>query len=79
LSYASPETRKQGGFKLSYQWDRVALDIGGGISVENDYESRFGNVGGHFDFNQKQTTVNWGGSYTNSNTNATLDSDGLLF
>jgi Protein of unknown function (DUF3570) len=79
LSYASPETRKQGDFKLSYQWDEAALDIGGGISVENDYESRFGNVGGHFDFNQKQTTVNWGVSYTNSDTNATLDPDGLPF
>ena len=79
LSYASPETRKQGDFKLSYQWDKAALDIGGGISVENDYESRFGNVGGHFDFNQKQTTVNWGISYTNSDTNATLDPDGLPF
>ncbi|NOU23818.1 MAG: DUF3570 domain-containing protein [Methyloglobulus sp.] len=79
LSYASPETRKQGDFKLSYQWDEAALDIGGGISVENDYESRFGNVGGHFDFNQKQTTLNWGASYTNSDTNATLDPDGLPF
>jgi Protein of unknown function (DUF3570) len=79
LSYASPETRKQGDFKLSYQWDEAELTIGGGISVENDYESRFGNLGGRFDFNQKQTSVNWGVSYTNSDTSATLDHDGLGF
>ncbi|NOS75365.1 MAG: DUF3570 domain-containing protein [Methyloglobulus sp.] len=79
LSYASPETRKQGDFKLSYQWDEAELSIGGGISVENDYESRFGNIGGRFDFNQKQTTVNWGVSYTNSDTNASLDPDSLPF
>ncbi len=79
LSYASPETRKQGDFKLSYEWDEAALDIGGGISIENDYESRFGNIGGRFDFNQKQTTLNWGVSYTNSDTYATLDPDALPF
>ncbi|NOU21043.1 MAG: DUF3570 domain-containing protein, partial [Methyloglobulus sp.] len=79
MSYASPETRKQGDFKLSYQWDEAVLDIGGGISLENDYESRFANVGGRFDFNQKQTTVNWGVSYTNSDTVATLDPDGLTY
>jgi hypothetical protein len=75
LSTASPETRKQGDFKLSYEWDEAALDIGGGVSVENDYESSFANLGGRFDFNQKQTTVNWGVSYTNSDTFATLDPD----
>jgi hypothetical protein len=79
LSYASPETRKQGDFKLSYDWDEVAVDLGGGISVENDYESRFVNLGGRMDFNQKQTTVNLGLSYTNSDTSATLDPDGLSF
>ncbi|MDD2724320.1 MAG: DUF3570 domain-containing protein [Methylovulum sp.] len=79
MSYASPETRKQGDFKLSYQWDEAALDIGGGISIENDYESRFGSVGGRFDFNRKLTTLNWGTSYTNSDTFATLDPDGLPF
>ena len=79
LSYASPETRKQGDFKLSYQWDEAELTVGGGISVENDYESRFGNIGGRIDFNQKQTSLNWGVSYTNSDTNASLDPDGLPF
>ncbi len=79
LSYASPETRKQGDFKLSYEWDEAALDVGGGISLENDYESRFANLGGRLDFNQKQTTFNFGLSYTNSDTFATLDPDGLGF
>ena len=78
-SYASPETRNQGDFKLGYEWDEAALDVGGGISVENDYDSSFANLGGRFDFNQKQTTVNWGVSYTNSDTFATLDPDGLPY
>jgi Protein of unknown function (DUF3570) len=73
MSFASPETRQQGDFKLSYEFDNAALDIGGGISVENDFESRFGSLGGRFDFNQKQTTLNWGLSYTNSDTHALLD------
>ncbi|NOU21315.1 MAG: DUF3570 domain-containing protein [Methyloglobulus sp.] len=73
LSYASPETRKQGDFKLSYQWDEAQLDIGGGISIERDYESRFVNLGGRMDFNQMQTTVNLGLSYTNSAISAVID------
>ncbi len=75
LSTASPETRKQGDFKLSYDWDEFALNVGGGISVEDDYESRFGNIGARWDFNHKQTTVNADLSYTNSDTNAILDHD----
>jgi Protein of unknown function (DUF3570) len=76
MSFASPETRKQGDFKLSYQWDEAALDVGGGISIERDYESRFVNLGGRMDFNQKQTTVNLGLSYTNSAIDAVLDPKG---
>ena len=75
LSSASPEIRRQGDFKLSYEWDEVTLDAGGGISIENDYESRFGNVGGRWDFNQKLTSLNLGLSYTNSDTQAILDHD----
>lgn len=75
LSMASPETRKQGDFKLGYQWEDSALDIGGGISIENDYESRFGNINWRQDFNQKLTTLNVGVSYTNSDTSAILDHD----
>ena len=75
LSLASPETRNQGDFKLGYQWDEAALDIGGGISIEDDYESSWGNINGRWDFNQKLTTLNAGLSYTNSNTHATVDHD----
>ena len=79
LSQASPETRKQGDFKLGYEWDEAALDIGGGISIEDDYESRFGNINTRWDFNQKQTTLNVGLSYTNSDTHATLDHDAVPY
>ncbi len=72
MSYASPETRKQGDFKLDYEWDEAALNIGGGISSERDYESRFINLSGRKDFNQKQTTINAGLSYTNSAISAVL-------
>jgi hypothetical protein len=71
MATASPETRKQGDFKLSYDWDNASVTVGGGISIEDDYDSRFGNIGGRFDFNQKQTTVNADLSYTNSYTHAT--------
>ncbi|MGR8997851.1 MAG: DUF3570 domain-containing protein [Gammaproteobacteria bacterium] len=75
ISAASPETRNQGDFKLTYEWDEAALDVGGGISVENDYESHWGNLAGRWDFNQKLTTLNLGLSYTNSDTHAILDHD----
>ncbi|ESS71746.1 hypothetical protein MGMO_92c00480 [Methyloglobulus morosus KoM1] len=79
LATASPETRKQGDFKLTYEWDEVALSGGGGISVEDDYESRFGNIGGRWDLNQKRTTLNLDLSYTNSDTHATLNHDTLPY
>jgi Protein of unknown function (DUF3570) len=79
LSAASPETRKQGDFQLSYQWDETEISAGGGISVENDYESRFGNLSLRQDFNQKQTAVNLGLSYTNSDTSAKLDNFDLRY
>ena len=73
MATASPETRKQGDFKLSYDWDNAGLSVGGGISVEDDYDSRFGNIGGHLDFNQKCTVLNADLSYTNSYTHATAE------
>ncbi|CAG7856123.1 hypothetical protein MCAMS1_00498 [biofilm metagenome] len=75
LATASPETRKQGDFKLTHEWDDAAVGIGGGISVEDDYESRFGNINGRWDFNQKLTTLSLDLSYTNSDTRAILDHD----
>ncbi|HEY5239663.1 MAG TPA: DUF3570 domain-containing protein, partial [Rhizomicrobium sp.] len=41
-----------------------AFDIGGGVSEEPDYHSRFVNTGGSWDFNQKLTTLNWETSFT---------------
>ena len=79
LSLASPEVRKQGDFKLSYEWDEAAVDIGGGISIEDDYESRFGNISTRWDFNQKQTALNLSLSYTDSDTNATVDHDASAY
>jgi len=79
LSLASPETRNQGDFKLGYEWDEVALDIGGGISVEDDYDSSWGNINGRWDFNQKLTTLNLGLSYTNSDTYAIIDHDASTY
>lgn len=75
LSSASPETRNQGDFRLAYELDNAELSAGGGVSVENDYESDFGNLGGRFDFNNKLTTLDVGLSYTSSDTHAIVDHD----
>lgn len=75
LSLASPEVRKQGDFSLTYEWDEVAFDIGGGISIEDDYESKFGHINTRWDFNQKQTTLNVGLSYTHSEIRSIIDHD----
>lgn len=75
LSAASPEVRKQADFRLGYEWDEAALDVGGGLSGENDYDSRFGSLSGRWDFNQKLTSLNLNLNYTNSHTHATLDHD----
>jgi Protein of unknown function (DUF3570) len=79
MATASPETRKQGDFKLTYEWDEAALSVGGGISLEDDYESSFGNIGGRWDLNQKRTTLNLGLSYTNSQTNAIVNHDTISY
>lgn len=79
LSSASPETRQQGDMEIAYAWDNASLSVGGGVSSERDYESRFMNVGGSFDFNAKRTTLNWSLGYTNSETRARLDPDALPF
>ncbi len=79
LSSASPETRKQGDFRLSYEWNEGALDVGGGLSTERDYESRWGSLGGRWDLDQKRTTLNLGLSYTRSDTEALLDPDALPY
>jgi hypothetical protein len=73
IASASPETRQQGDFRLGYEWDEAAVNIGGGLSEEPDYHSAFASLGGRWDLNQKLTTLNLGFSYTNSDISANLD------
>ncbi len=75
LASASPETRHQANFGLGYEWDEAAINASAGFSLENDYRSSFGNLGGRLDFNQKLTTVKFGAGYTSSNISAILDHD----
>lgn len=70
MASASAETRKQGDFSLGYEWDEAALNAGGGVSVEDDYDSSFVNLGGRWDFNQKLTTLSWGVSHSDSRVHA---------
>lgn len=79
LSLASPETRKQGSFNLAYEGDAATVEAGGGVSVEDDYVSGFGNVNSSWNFNQKRTTVTTGLSYTHSNTYAIMDHDASAY
>lgn len=76
---ASPEVRKEGHFNLSYEWDEAAATIGGGLSSERDYESRFTNLGLRLDFDQKRTTLDMGASYTNSFSHALLIHDAASY
>ncbi len=75
MAGASPEVRKQVDFNFRRNWDESALYLGGGISSEDDFRSRFAGVGGRWDFDQKLTTLNLGLNYTWSSTQATLDHD----
>ncbi|PTQ83706.1 DUF3570 domain-containing protein [Nitrosomonas ureae] len=75
MSSASPETRRQANFGLSHEWNEAAINVGGGFSRERDYQSSFGSIGGRLDFNQKLTSVKWGGGYTSSKIGAILDHD----
>jgi hypothetical protein len=75
MAMASPETRQEGNFKLSYEWDDAALSARGGISSEPDYQSRFTGLGLKLDFNQKRTTLDIGASYSNAYTRALIASD----
>ncbi len=75
LSSASPEVRNAADLGLGYEWNEAALNVGGGLSVENDYKSSYGNVSGRLDFNQKLTSAKFGFGYTSSETSAILDHD----
>lgn len=73
IASASPEIRNQGDFRIGHEWDEAAVNLGGGISQEPDYNSAFGSLNGRLDFNQKLTTLNAGLSYTNSDINALIN------
>jgi hypothetical protein len=60
MAQASPETRRQWDGGASYEWNRAELTVGGGISDEHDFLSRFVNASGTVNFNNKLTVVNWG-------------------
>ncbi|NOQ14379.1 MAG: DUF3570 domain-containing protein, partial [Methyloprofundus sp.] len=75
LSSASPETRRQADFNLAYEWDTASINVGAGLSIENDYESYYGSVGGEWNINQGLTTLKSGLSYNNSTTQAIIDHD----
>jgi hypothetical protein len=47
---------------LTYFFDKASLGFGGGFSRENDYTSRYFNVNGSVDLNNKLTTLNFGAS-----------------
>jgi hypothetical protein len=79
LSSASPETRRQGSFRLGHDWDDTGAELGAGVSVEDDYRSIFGNLGGRLDLDQKQTTLRLGVGLAHSETQAMLDHDAVPY
>lgn len=79
LSQASPETRAQGFFELGYDWGDLELDIGAGLSYEDDYESRFVNTGASWEIDEGNTEFSLVLSFTDSDTNALLDHDAVPY
>jgi hypothetical protein len=79
LSSASPEVRNQIGFALGWELDEGLLSLGSGVSLEDDYASRFVELSGRFDFHQRRTSVTLGASYTNGETDARLDPDAVPY
>lgn len=75
MASASPESRTQGEIKYSYAADSSTYRIGGGVSREQDYHSRFFNLGLQRDFNQKRSSLDLALSHTRSSTSAILDHD----
>lgn len=75
LSSASPETRRQIDLKFNRQLVAGGLNVGGGISQERDFQSRFVNAARRWDSEDRLTNVSVGLNYTSSQTAATLDHD----
>ena len=79
LSSASPETRRQLGAGVGYEWDAAELRLGGGASLEDDYRSGFVEAGGALELHQGNTRLELDTSYTHSDVRATLDHDALPY
>lgn len=75
LSSASPETRQQGDLRWLHRIEGGAIGLGGGLSEERDFRSRWLNLERRFDLNDALSTVTLGLSRTRSNIAATLDHD----
>lgn len=75
ISGASMEVRRQIDGNFRYDRDESSFNVNAGVSSEADYLSRFAGAGARFDFNEKQTTLNFGVTYTSSAIHATLDHD----
>ena len=75
LSSASPETRRQADFNFAYEWDTASINVGGGLSLENDYNSYYVSTGGLWNINEGLTTLKAGLSYSWSETDAIIDHD----
>ena len=75
ISSASPEIRRQVDLRLGREWDDSALEVGVGVSQEDDYDSRFGSLGMRRDFNDRATTLKLDLSLAKSEISAILDPD----
>ena len=81
LSSASPETRQQVGATLGYELEEVPveLSLGGGVSLEDDYTSAFGELGGAWEFDQGRFRLEASTSYTHNETDVLLDPDAVPY
>jgi hypothetical protein len=75
LSSASPETRNQLDLKLGHAWQDFEVEVGGGFSLERDYESRSASLSGSWELDQARTTLSLDLQYANGHTTALLDHD----
>ncbi|MCB1670804.1 MAG: DUF3570 domain-containing protein [Gammaproteobacteria bacterium] len=79
LSSASPESRDQLEATVGQEWRNNRISVGFGVSIENDYESLYGNIGSQLSFNDNLTTVSTSLGYSTNRTEAILDPDILPY
>lgn len=75
MASASPETRRQADSRLAYEGGDWTVGLGGGVSEESDYHSRFVNGSMRWDRDQKLTTVSLSASFTKSFIDASLEAN----